>query len=164
MTCARNSGSKLWLLGKSGQRKKTLALPKPYLRFRFAAVYKPVFRPRHPNDPRGARVKLRLLLIVLLAFAGMGYGSGPQAKEKPKIQLEHPVNPHLDIPKNCQTVVEPDNSVILTCECEQCGKIGPEDRAQVDPDPWVCKTKDGGLYCNYDLDTQTAPERWHSRI
>jgi hypothetical protein len=121
---------------------------------------------------RYAKVKLRLLLIILIMLGGVGYGSGPQANDKPRIQLEHPKNPHLDIPKNCRNTVQADNSILLTCECEACGVAEPQDfaqaeanaRAEQDPDQWVCQAKDGGLYCDYNLDTETSPERRHSHI
>lgn len=113
-------------------------------------------------------VKLRLMLAILLCLSGIAFASGQQENNgRPKIQLEHPNNPHLDIPKNCQSIVEPDDSVALICECEACGTVADEEaelQKRQDPDQWVCKTHDGGLYCAYDLDTQTSRERWHSRI
>jgi hypothetical protein len=107
-------------------------------------------------------VKVKVLLILVLSLSGFGYGSGPQTNGRPKIQFEHPVNPHLDIPKNCQKSIGQDDSVVLTCECEACGKA--DDDEAKDRDPWICQSRNGGLYCSYDLDTQTSEERRHSRI
>jgi len=110
-------------------------------------------------------VKLRLLLVIFLTLSAIGYASGPQAY-KPKIQLEHPVNPHLDIPKNCQQQELPGGTVLLTCECEACAQATADDLAGDlrEPDQWKCASKDGALYCDYNLDTVTVPERRHSRI
>ena len=54
-------------------------------------------------------------------------------------------------------MIEPDGSVLLTCECEACGQ--PDERDGLDPVPWVCKSTDGGLYCSYDIDPQMSVER-----
>ena len=107
---------------------------------------------------------MKVLLVLVLALSSVAYGSGPQGAsdtDRPKLQLEHPVNP-LDIPRNCQTTIQKDDSVLLTCECENCGQ--PDSSDGPDPVPWTCKSRDGGLYCSYDIDTQTSGERKHSRI
>jgi hypothetical protein len=101
---------------------------------------------------------VKMLLTLMLVLSSACYGSGPlgAGKDRPKIQLEHPVNPHVDIPRNCKTTIQPDDSVVLTCECEHCGQL--DDREQPDPVPWVCKPGDGGLYCSYDIDPQRSVE------
>ena len=109
---------------------------------------------------------MRLLPILVLALSSVAYGLGPpeqgQGADTPKLKLEHPVNPHLDIPTNCRTMIQTDDSVLLTCECEGCGQ--PNSRDGLDPVPWTCKSREGGLYCSYDIDTQTSGERKHSHI
>lgn len=109
---------------------------------------------------------MRIVLILVLALSSVGYGAGPpeqgQGAEGPKLKLEQPVNPHLDIPKNCQTMIQKDDSVLLTCECEACAQ--PDSHDGPDPVPWTCKSRQGGLYCSYDIDTKTPGERKHSRI
>ena len=107
---------------------------------------------------------MKVLLVLVLALSSVAYGSGPQGSDTdtPKLQLEQPVPPHLDLPRNCQTTTEKDGSVLLTCECENCGKADSSDGP--DPVPWTCKSNEGGLYCSYEIDTQTTGERKHSRI
>jgi len=105
---------------------------------------------------------VKILLVLVLALSSVAYGSGPQGSDsdRPKLQLEQPGN--LDIPRNCRTTIEKDDSVLLTCECENCGQLDSSDGP--DPVPWTCKSGEGGLYCSYDIDTQTSGERKHSRI
>ena len=107
---------------------------------------------------------MKLLLILVLALSSVAYGSGPQGSDagSPKLQLEQPVTPHLDVPQNCQPTIEKDGSMLMTCECENCGQ--PESSDGLDPVPWACKSREGGLYCTYEIDTQTSGERKHSRI
>src|SRR6266536_1698062 len=104
---------------------------------------------------------VKILLVLVLALSSVAYGSGPQGSDsdRPKLQLEQPGN--LDIPRNCRTTIEKDDSVLLTCECENCGQ--PDSSDGSDPVPWTCKSGEGGLYCSYDIDTQTSGERKHSR-
>jgi hypothetical protein len=106
---------------------------------------------------------VKAVLILVLALSSVAYGSGPQGDgtDKSQLKLEHPVNPHLDVPRNCRSTIEKDDSVLLTCECEACGK--PDSNEGPDPVPWTCKSRDGGLYCSYDIDIQTSGERKLSR-
>jgi len=106
---------------------------------------------------------VKVLLVLVLALSSVAYGSGPQEQggaEEPK--LGYPVNPHLEIPKNCRTIDQKDGSVLLTCECEACGE--PDSHDGLDSVPWTCKSREGGLYCSYEIDTQTSGERKHSHI
>ena len=109
---------------------------------------------------------MRILLILVLALSSVAYGSGPQEQEQgadqPKLKLEHPVNPHLDIPQNCRTMIQKDGSTLLTCECEACAQ--PDSHDGPDPVPWTCKSQEGGLYCSYEMDTRSYGERKHSHI
>ena len=105
---------------------------------------------------------MKVLLVLVLALSSVAYGSGPPGSDTDRLQLEQPVKPHLDIPRNCRTTIEKDDSVLLTCECENCGQ--PDSSDGLDPVPWACKSREGGLYCTYDIDTQTSGERKHSRI
>lgn len=108
---------------------------------------------------------VRFLLILVLALSSVCYASGSQgqgAADRPKIQLEHPVNPHLDTPRNCRALEQQDGSVLMTCECEDCGQ--PDSHDGLDPVPWTCQSREGGLYCSYQIDTQTSGERKHSHI
>ena len=102
----------------------------------------------------------------MLALTSVAYGSGPeeqgQGADGPKLKLEQPVNPHLDIPKNCQNMIQKDGSVLMTCECEACGE--PNSSDGLDSVPWTCKSREGGLYCSYDIDTQSSGEKKHSHI
>ena len=109
---------------------------------------------------------MRLLLILVLALSSVAFGSGPQDQgqgaDRPKLKLEHPVNPHLDVPKNCHTMIQKDDSVLMTCDCEACAQ--PDSHDGPDPVPWTCAPREGGLYCSYEIDTQTSGERKHSHI
>ncbi len=106
---------------------------------------------------------MRLLLVLVLALSSIGYGQDQgQGAERPKLQLEHPVNPHLDIPQNCKTMIQKDGSVLLTCECEACAQ--PDSHDGLDPVPWTCNAREGGLYCSYEIDTLTSGEKKHSHI
>ena len=109
---------------------------------------------------------MRLLLILMLALSAVSYGSGPpeqgQGAGGPKLKLEHPANPHLDIPQNCRTMIQKDGSMLLTCECEACGQ--PDSHDGLDAVPWTCNPREGGLYCSYEIDTQTSGEKKHSHI
>jgi len=106
---------------------------------------------------------VRLLLVLVLALSSVGYGQDQgQGAERPKLQLEQPVNPHLEIPQNCKTMIQKDDSVLMTCECEACGQ--PDSHDGTDAVPWTCKSSEGGLYCSYDIDIQTSGEKKHSHI
>ena len=109
---------------------------------------------------------MRFLLVIVLALSSVAFGSGPQDEgqgaESPKLQLEQPGIPHLDIAKNCRTMIQKDNSVLTTCECEACAQ--PDAHDGMDAVPWNCMPREGGLYCSYEIDTQTSGEKKHSRI
>ena len=109
---------------------------------------------------------MKYLLVLVFALSSVLYCSGQQeqgqATERPKLQLEHPVNPHLEIPQNCRTLSQKDGSVLMTCECEACAQ--PDAHDGPDAVPWTCRTREGGLYCSYELDTQSYGERKHSHI
>jgi hypothetical protein len=113
-------------------------------------------------------VKLLLTLVLVLGsvcFASVCFASGPQAGESGQAQpkVEQPVNPHLDIPHDCKKTIEADGSVLLTCQCEDCGQ--PDETDGQNPVPWVCKPADDGLDCNYNIDPQQSFQRGkHSQI
>lgn len=98
----------------------------------------------------------RLLLVVLtIGFIGfIGVASGCATRQAPKSEAERrvvpgpaTVNPHLDVPRNCQQTRNADGSVLMTCECENCGH--PEARDGLPPAPWPCVLRDQGLFCGY---------------
>jgi hypothetical protein len=106
---------------------------------------------------------VKILLILVLALSSVAYAGPPGSDtDSPKLKLEQPGNQYLDIPRNCRTTIEKDDSVLTTCECESCGQ--PDSSDGPDPVPWTCKSGQGGLYCSYEIDTQTSGERKHSRI
>jgi hypothetical protein len=98
----------------------------------------------------------RLLLAVLFigAIGFIGVAAGCATRQVPKPEAERRVlpgpatfNPHLDVPRNCLQTQNVDGSVLMTCECENCGH--PEARDGMDPTPWSCVLRDQGLFCGY---------------
>jgi hypothetical protein len=96
------------------------------------------------------------MLLVLALFIGsvsvfgaaQGFGTGTLGgkSDLPKT-VPHAVNPHRDVPKNCQQTLEADDSVLLTCECEACGQ--PDARDGLNPLPWSCELRQERLFCGY---------------
>jgi hypothetical protein len=117
----------------------------------------------------GARyqvVKRTLLVFVLsiscVSFVGAAAQSTTNAPPKP--DAHSAFVPHLDIPQNCQKTLEADGSVLMTCDCENCGQ--PEARDGLYPLPWGCVTRKEGVACSYGegdvIDTSSS--RIKSRI
>jgi hypothetical protein len=93
-----------------------------------------------------------LLGFVLCISSVACFGAAPQSASKdprtpdPNPALAH----HLDIPKNCQQTFEANGSVLLTCECENCGQA--EARDGFEPVPWSCVMRKDGVSCGYAID------------
>jgi hypothetical protein len=98
---------------------------------------------------------MKILLVLALFIssvsgfgAAQGFGAGAQGgKDDLPKTVPHAVNPHLDIPKNCQQTLEADDSVLLTCECEACGHTEASDG--LNPLPWSCEVRQESLFCGY---------------
>lgn len=91
----------------------------------------------------------KLLVFVLFIGCASYAGAAPQsaANAPPSPDPQASATGHLDIPKNCQQTLEEDGSVLMTCECENCGQ--PEARDGENPLPWTCVSKEGALTCDY---------------
>jgi hypothetical protein len=91
----------------------------------------------------------KLLVFVLFVGCASYVGAAPQsaANDPPSPDPQASATGRLEIPKNCQTTLEADGSVLLTCECENCGQ--PEARDGEDPLPWTCVSRQGTLHCDY---------------
>jgi hypothetical protein len=107
----------------------------------------------------------RLLVLVLCISAVSWVGAVAQnTKEAPRKAVpDSTFVPHRDIPKNCRQTLEADGSVLVTCDCEACGK--PEARDGLNPLPWSCVTSEQGVICGYGLGNAADTEqRGRSRI
>jgi hypothetical protein len=95
------------------------------------------------------KLEVKKLLIFVLFVACASYvGVAQSTAEVPSPPDAQAISPgQLEIPKNCQATPEPDGSVLMTCECEQCGQV--EARDGVDPLPWACVSEQGALHCGY---------------
>jgi hypothetical protein len=94
---------------------------------------------------------VKKLLVFVLFFGCATYvGAAPQSAtdEAPLPDPRASIPGTLEIPKNCQTTLQADGSVLTTCECEQCGQLGARDG--VDPLPWACVSRQGAIHCGYD--------------
>ena len=98
----------------------------------------------------------KLLVFVLFVGCSICAGAAPQppANASPSPDPQATQSGHLDIPKNCQSTVEADGSVLMTCECENCGQ--PEARDGSDPLPWACVSRQGAMHCDYG-ETEEPP-------
>jgi hypothetical protein len=108
----------------------------------------------------------KLLVFVLFAGCASYAGAAPQsATDKPPL-LPDPrpdFTGHLDVPKNCQTMLELDGSVLMTCDCENCGQ--PEARDGLDPLPWACVSRQGSIRCDYgEAEKNDSGARQKNRI
>jgi hypothetical protein len=115
-----------------------------------------------------------MLLVLVLSVSSVslvgavGPGASGAADDTPK-SIPHAINPHLDIPKNCQQTIEADDSVLLTCECEACGH--PEARDGMNPVHRSCDFRKEGLFCSYgddnsntDTDTDAVDTSGRGRV
>jgi hypothetical protein len=93
----------------------------------------------------------KLLAIALCISSATFLGAAPQSATKDPVDPDPnmTVAPRLDIPKNCQQTTEDDGSVLMTCECKNCGQ--PEARDGPDPVPWTCVSRKDGVTCGYGL-------------
>lgn len=91
----------------------------------------------------------KLLVFVLFVGCATYVVAAPQSSgnASPSPDPQASLTGHLDVPKNCQTTVEADGSVLTTCECENCGQ--PEARDGSDPLPWACVSRQGAMHCDY---------------
>lgn len=91
----------------------------------------------------------KLLVFVLFISSAAYVGAAPQSipKDAPSPDARASENGHLDIPKNCKQTLEADGSVLMTCECENCGQV--EARDGENPLPWACVSREGALHCDY---------------
>lgn len=108
----------------------------------------------------------RLLLVVFTigSIGFIGVASGCSTRQASKSEAERRVvpgpatiNPHLDVPRNCQPTENADGSVLMTCECENCGH--PEARDGMIPAPWSCVLREQGLFCGYGNDVRVSEGR-----
>jgi hypothetical protein len=107
----------------------------------------------------------KLLVFVLFIGCASYVGAAAQsaAEDPPKSDTPAAVTGRLDIPKNCQQTLEADDSVLMTCECPNCGQ--PDARDGVDPLPWACVAKQGALHCGYgETEEYQTGSRQKSRI
>jgi hypothetical protein len=95
------------------------------------------------------KLEVKKLLVFVLFIGGASYVGVAQstAKVPPLPDTKAMSSGHLEIPKNCHEAPEPDGSVLMTCECEQCGKVEAKD-GEV-PLPWACVSEQGALHCGY---------------
>jgi hypothetical protein len=90
----------------------------------------------------------KLLVFVLFIGCASYVGVAQSTAKVPLSPDAKAMSPgHLEIPKNCQQTLEPDGSVLVTCECEQCGQVEATDG--IDPLPWACVSEQGALHCGY---------------
>lgn len=93
----------------------------------------------------------KLLVFVLFVGCATYVAAAPQTATDDKAPLPDPraaLTGRLEIPKNCQTTIEVDGSVLMTCECEHCGQ--PDAWDGLDPLPaWVCVNRQGAMHCGY---------------
>lgn len=97
------------------------------------------------------RVVKRMLLFVLFINCVSLVGAAAQSttKDAPNPDSQSAFVPHRDIPRNCQKTQEADGSVLMTCECENCGQ--PEARDGTDLLPWSCVNREDGRVCGYGV-------------
>jgi len=97
--------------------------------------------------------KLLVLVLSISCVSFVGSASSPSVEaSSPSVWSGIPdglVRPHLDIPKNCVQTDQADGSVLVTCDCEACGK--PEARDGLNPLPWGCEVEDQTVICGYDV-------------
>jgi hypothetical protein len=97
--------------------------------------------------------KLLILALSISCVSFIGSASSPSV-EDPHSSIQSAITdglirPHLDIPKNCVKTDQADGSVLLTCDCEACGK--PEARDGLNPLPWGCEVEEQTVICGYDV-------------
>ena len=98
------------------------------------------------------RVVKRLMLFVLFISCVSLVGAAAQSttNDAPNPDSPSAFVPHREIPQNCQKTQEADGSVLLTCECENCGQ--PEAKDGMNPLPWSCVNREEGRVCDYGVD------------
>jgi hypothetical protein len=93
-------------------------------------------------------VKKLLVFVLFIGCASLVSAAAQTTKNDPPSPDSRAIaTGHLDIPKNCQQTMEEDGSVLVTCECENCGQV--EARDGEDPLPWTCVAEQGALHCGY---------------
>lgn len=107
----------------------------------------------------------KLLVFVLFVGCASYVGAAPQstAHDPPLPDPQASLTGHLDVPKNCHQTLGADGSVLMTCECENCGQ--PEARDGSDPLPWTCANRQGAVHCSYgEPEEYQTGARQRSRI
>jgi hypothetical protein len=103
----------------------------------------------------------KLLVLVLsiscVSFIGSASPPSPQDSATPdhSAMLDDTFRPHLDIPTNCIQTQQADGSVLVTCDCENCGH--PEARDGLNPLPWGCEVENRTVICGYDVGRRHLP-------
>lgn len=95
---------------------------------------------------------MKKLLAFVLSISSVSFlGAAPQSatKDSPKPDTHQAFVPHRDIPKDCRQIFEADGSVLVTCDCENCGQ--PEAKDGPHPVPWSCAVREEGLSCGYGV-------------
>lgn len=98
--------------------------------------------------------RLLLAWFFVGAIGLIGVAAGCATRQVPKPEAERRAipgpttfNPHLEVPRNCRPTQNVDGSVLMTCECENCGH--PEAGDDMNPAPWSCVLRDQVLFCGY---------------
>lgn len=104
---------------------------------------------------------MKLLLALVLSISCAGF-AGSAAQRPPTRASPPPAatirGPHTEIPTNCIKTQEADGSVLVTCDCEDCGH--PEARDGLTPLPWSCRVVNHRMVCGYgnaEIDQRNAP-------
>ena len=90
-------------------------------------------------------------LAILVAFC---VGTAAQSAERgsPNPPSNSPAGSQLEVPRNCVHTVQPDNSDLVTCDCDSCGRPTDSEALRTDPGghvPWSCVEYDGGIHCGF---------------
>lgn len=100
-----------------------------------------------------------LVFVVAISCAGFaGSARPPSVHESPHPPPQVERGPHLEIPRNCIRTQEADGSVLVTCDCEDCGH--PEARDGLTPLPYSCTVQNHTVICGYDREW-TDPHKSH---
>lgn len=105
-------------------------------------------------------MKKLLVLVLSISFVSFfGSASPPSAQDSSTSARSAPreevFRPHLEIPKNCIQTLQADGSVLVTCDCTNCGH--PEARDGLNPLPWGCEVEDHTVVCGYDVGRRHLP-------
>ena len=93
--------------------------------------------------------KLLAFVLSISSVSFLGAASQAAPNDPPKPDPNPAFVPHRDIPQNCRQTIQADGSVLLTCDCENCGQ--PDARDGPNPIPWSCVIRKQGLTCGYGV-------------